>query len=97
MIDVKLYKFKVQHNDLICIHHEMMTTVSLVNTHHIIIYTRFNKSCMYLTKLRKQKRFFLCDETSGFTLVTAFMYNVQWCYYIYHAVPYISTTYVFYD
>ena len=52
---------------------------------------------MYLTKLRKQKRFFLCDETSGFTLVTAFMYNVQWCYYIYHAVPYFSTTYVFYD
>ena len=43
--------YGVQHNDLLYVHHEMISTISLVNVHHLI-------------QTQKETRFFPCDENS---------------------------------
>ena len=53
---------------MIYIHHEIITTISLVNTHHVI-----------LTPNKRKYMFFVDDENSGLILLTTLIYNIQGC------------------
>ena len=62
------YKFKM-HSIMTYIHYEMITTIGLVNIHHLI----------KIQKKKERKMFFYCDENSKDLLSTTLPYIMCVC------------------
>ena len=70
---------------MIYIHHEIITP-SLVNNHHLI----------QIQKKTNRKEHFSCDENSGFTVLTTFIYNIEIAVLIIYIVSYITSLVLIY-